>query len=110
MVIDAAESTPLIDDQTDVEPMQAPHDNNSLVFGVFVLVGMTTLLPWNFFISLNQFWDYKFRNATNESAPTELQKEFTSYLAISSTVPNATFVIINAAVGQVSFIHCQLCI
>ena len=70
--------------------------------GVFVLVGMTTLLPWNFFISLTNFWDYKFRNVseiakTNGStAKTDLQKEFTSYLSISSTVPNATFVIINA--------------
>ena len=74
---------------------------------MFVLVGITTLLPWNFFISLNNFWDYKFRNVSEDSilnngtiTPTELQKDFTSYLAISSTVPNAIFVIINAVYGQ----------
>ena len=74
---------------------------------MFVLVGITTLLPWNFFISLNNFWDYKFRNVSEDNilnngtiTPTELQKDFTSYLAISSTVPNAIFVIINAVYGQ----------
>ena len=99
------ESTPLIEDGRD-EP---PKDKSSLVFAVFVLVGMTTLLPWNFFISLNNFWDYKFRdtNASEIAAqkndsipPTDLQIKFTSYLAVSSTVPNALFVIINALVGQ----------
>ena len=81
--------------------------------GVFVLVGMTTLLPWNFFISLTNFWDYKFRNVseiakTNGStAKTDLQKEFTSYLSISSTVPNATFVIINA-LGTIHILHKHL--
>ena len=78
----------------------------SIFTGVFVLVGMTTLLPWNFFISLTSFWDYKFRNVSdslqtnNSTAKTDLQKEFTSYLSIASTVPNATFVIINAIFGQ----------
>ena len=74
---------------------------------MFILVGITTLLPWNFFISLNNFWDYKFRNVSEDNilnngtiTPTELQKDFTSYLAISSTVPNAIFVIINAVYGQ----------
>ena len=71
-----------------------------------MLVGMTTLLPWNFFISLTNFWDYKFRDmnetfiSSKNGSKTELQKEFTSYLSIASTVPNATFVIINAMVGQ----------
>ena len=31
---------------------------------------------------------------------TKLQKEFTSYLAISSNLPNATFVILNVLYGQ----------
>ena len=73
-----------------------------------MLVGMTTLLPWNFFISLTNFWDYKFRDINEtifsknngSTSKTDLQKEFTSYLSIASTVPNATFVIINAMVGQ----------
>lgn len=104
------------DPQDDVEEGEetaaAPKDHYNLVYLVFVLVGITTLLPWNFFISLNNFWDYKFRNVSQIATtattagngtvppPTQLQKDFTSYLAISSTVPNAIFVIINAGYGQ----------
>ena len=43
-----------------------PRDRLNAVYLVFYLLGMGTLLPWNFFISVNSFWDYKFRdvNAT----------------------------------------------
>ena len=62
---------------------------------------MTTLLPWNFFIAVNDYWNYKFRDTvTNSSNQTMMQKEFTSYLAISSNIPNAVFVILNVAYGQ----------
>ena len=78
--------------------MNTPKDSYNFVYGVFFLLGLSTLLPWNFFISINQFWDYRFRNvsATNfiyfvsegnnsvvtDGNQTELQKEFTSYLSI----------------------------
>ena len=85
-----------------------PRDKCYTVYMIFFLLGMSTLLPWNFFISLNNFWDYKFRdinntkveNNTASSDETELQKIFTSYLSIASTIPNATFVILNAWLGQ----------
>lgn len=32
---------------------------------VFFCLGMATLLPWNFFISVNSFWDYKFRDVND---------------------------------------------
>ena len=32
---------------------------------VFFTLGMATLLPWNFFISVNSFWDYKFRDVND---------------------------------------------
>lgn len=75
------------------------------MYFVFYLLGLGTLLPWNFFITVNSFWDYKFRNVTandtsDEEDQTELQKEFTSYLSIASNVPNAIFVIVNAIYGH----------
>ena len=92
----------------------SPVDKHKLVYVVFVLLGIGTLLPWNFFISLNGFWDYKFRNTTalnpylnnlihiptEDEHSTPLQQQFTSYLAIASNVPNAAFVILNALYGQ----------
>lgn len=65
------------------------------------MLGMTTLLPWNFFIAVNDYWNYKFRDVENNgTSHTQLQKEFTSYLAISSNIPNATFIILNVFYGQ----------
>merc|ERR1719259_140453 len=91
-----------------------PRDKFNLIYMVFFSLGLSTLLPWNFFISLNGFWDYKFRNTTalnpylnnlihiptEDEHSTPLQQQFTSYLAIASNVPNAAFVILNALYGQ----------
>jgi equilibrative nucleoside transporter 1/2/3 len=30
-----------------------------VVWLVFYLLGMTTLLPWNFFIAVNDYWNFK---------------------------------------------------
>ena len=80
---------------------EEPKDSYSFVYLVFFLLGLSTLLPWNFFISINQFWDYRFRdvnssnliyfvvegNSSNsEGNQTELQKEFTSYLSIGKFI------------------------
>ena len=86
-------------DDTKLQNMaELPKDSYNYVYGSFFLLGLSTLLPWNFFISINQFWDYRFRDVnstefiydfvTNVSHTldagnqTELQKEFTSYLSI----------------------------
>ena len=44
---------------------------------------------------------FQFRDVKNNSTShTKLQKEFTSYLAIASNIPNALFVILNVFYGQ----------
>ncbi|TRY69151.1 hypothetical protein TCAL_02182 [Tigriopus californicus] len=105
-------------ESTEEDPLlgrSEPSDPYFMVYFVFYLLGMGTLLPWNFFISVSSFWNYKFREVTNTSSlwaiqngtdleisshQTALQEEFTSYLAIASNIPNAMFVILNALVGQ----------
>lgn len=93
-----------------------PIDHYNLIYMVFFLMGMSTMLPWNFFIALSNFWNYRFREvqnpevnnishnekSINDSLPsnTDLQKTFTSYLSIASNIPNAIFVIINAIYGS----------
>ena len=69
-------------------------------------------MPWNFFISVSDYWMYKYRNVTEvnyESANlttdvvlTPLQKEWNSYLSIASMVPRVGFLVINAAFGSTS--------
>ncbi|KAK6636358.1 hypothetical protein RUM43_010018 [Polyplax serrata] len=64
----------------------------------FYLLGILTLLPWNFFATATDYWMYKFRNIDSNSThgnKTDLQAEFTSYLSITSTGPSLLFLILN---------------
>merc|ERR1719232_2552167 len=102
-----SEETPLFsgsDRRSESARRPVPEDRMRRVWLVFYMLGMTTLLPWNFFIAVNDYWNYKFHDVSNTTSSevesskgnqTSLQKEFTSYLAIASNIPNATFVILN---------------
>jgi len=81
---------------------RGPPDKYRMVWIVFALLGMATLLPWNFFIAVHDYWNFKFRdiNHPNSTHMTKLQKEFTPYLAIASNIPNALFVILNVFFGR----------
>ena len=76
---------------------------------------MSTMLPWNFLLSITSFWDYKFRNVTLDPLiaakaaegvvdidvePTEMQMTFPSYLAIASNVPGAMTTLVHSFFGQ----------
>ena len=82
---------------------------------------MSTMLPWNFLISVTSFWDYKFRNVTLDPSPipvpadlsevisdevdpnlppTPMQVSFPSYLAIASNVPGAMTTLAHSLFGQ----------
>lgn len=88
---------------------QAPPDKYKLVFFGFTILGITTLLPWNFFITATDYWMFKFRNITdtdyNASEPhtnqrTPMQTFFESYLAIAANVPMLFSMLINSLYGQ----------
>ena len=57
-----------------------------------------------FFISVNGYWMYKYRNVTLPSSPssemTPMQVHWNSNLSIASTVPNVVVLVVNAAVGH----------
>ena len=89
----------------------SPSDRYRLTWLMFCLLGVGCLLPWNFFISVSDYWMYKFRNVTDvtyESANTTdavltpLQKKWNSYLSIASMVPRVGFLLFNAAFGSTS--------
>lgn len=89
-----------------------PQDPCHMVYIIFVWLGIGTLLPWNMFITVNAYWDYKFRllNITSEEEPTpeaanqpsnqELAKLWPGYCAVASMVPNVTFLILNGLFGH----------
>jgi len=94
-----------------------PQDKHSLVYLTFVLLGIGTLLPWNFFISVSAYWNFKYRTinetfdefkavkdeATNETYfPTwnEMQVGWGPKVATASMVPNVTIMLLNAIFGH----------
>jgi len=103
-----------------------PVDKMKMVYIIFYWLGIGTLLPWNMFISVFAYWNYKLRTletdvdpaaaggegetslsdtaATNQTAAgqeqNDLQKAFGGYLAVASMVPNVTFLILNGFFGH----------
>ncbi|XP_028279141.1 equilibrative nucleoside transporter 3 [Parambassis ranga] len=77
----------------------SPDDSFCLVYIIFFLMGIGSLLPWNFFITAKQYWLYKLSNNTHrggdEEQRSDLSDYFESYLAIASTVPSVLCLILN---------------
>ncbi|XP_067465884.1 equilibrative nucleoside transporter 3 [Thunnus thynnus] len=77
----------------------SPEDSYCLVYIIFFLMGIGSLLPWNFFITAKHYWLYKLSNNTHHSGGEEersdLSDYFESYLAIASTVPSVLCLILN---------------
>nr|XP_053626963.1 equilibrative nucleoside transporter 1-like [Cherax quadricarinatus] len=99
---------PTTQNPSEPDPPKSPVDvvvqispsKGGVVYGCFLLLGLGTLLPWNFFITAQTYWDFKFRNTshTNEtmSEPTELQRLYTPMQVCFSQIPNFVFLFINA--------------
>lgn len=88
-------------DQQKKEQQEAPNIP-PLVYYVFYLLGMATLLPWNFFITIDNYWSYKFRNITSEdpSKRSRMVDDFYANMTAVSMWINMTFLIINAMFGH----------
>ncbi|KAH8249627.1 hypothetical protein KR032_010954 [Drosophila birchii] len=72
---------------------------------VFYLLGIGTMTPWNFFVTAEDYWKYKFRNTSiNGTDPDEeltpLQRSFTCDLALTATISGTTFLLLNAIYGH----------
>lgn len=44
-----------------------PEDSYCLVYAIFFLMGIGSLLPWNFFITAKHYWLYKLSNSSHSS-------------------------------------------
>ncbi|KAG7334298.1 hypothetical protein KOW79_002705 [Hemibagrus wyckioides] len=86
-------------DMTSLLARQRPHDSYCLVYGIFFILGIGSLLPWNFFITAKHYWLYKLNNrsslASHQELHTDLSDYFESYLAIASTVPSVLCLVLN---------------
>lgn len=88
-----------------------PRDKYYMAYLIFYLLGITTLLPWNFFITADDYWMYKFRDIKGNMTllkpikRSPLQASFTSYLSIASSVPSVAFLFLNTALNQRVCVH-----
>ncbi|KAF7710714.1 equilibrative nucleoside transporter 3 [Silurus meridionalis] len=91
-----------LEDEGGMSPLLArhrPHDSYCLVYGIFFILGIGSLLPWNFFITAKHYWLYKLNNrsslASHQELHTDLSDFFESYLTIASTVPSVLCLVFN---------------
>ncbi|XP_050299613.1 equilibrative nucleoside transporter 3-like [Anthonomus grandis grandis] len=105
---DIHESLAIKDNKPLFKPIE-PKDKFYTVYFIFYLLGIVTLLPWNFYVTANDYWMYKFRDTdihnntvkgSEVKDKTPLQAEFTSYISVASAVPNLVFLVLNAAIAH----------
>ncbi|XP_033881169.3 equilibrative nucleoside transporter 3-like [Acipenser ruthenus] len=72
-----------------------PQDHYNLVYIIFFILGVGSLLPWNFFITAKHYWLYKLTNSSSPSHSSDLSNYFESYLSIASTVPSVLCLLLN---------------
>ncbi|KAK6173516.1 hypothetical protein SNE40_016950 [Patella caerulea] len=92
------ESEPLVRPKTS----RGPPDHYYSVYFIFMFIGMACLLPWNFFITAKEYFQFKLRNTSlpadikynDKSVITTDQALFESYLSIVSMLTNLVFAIL----------------
>ncbi|NXX94036.1 S29A3 protein, partial [Centropus bengalensis] len=72
---------------------QKPSDHLHGAYVIFFLLGIGSLLPWNFFVTAKHYWMYKLQNCSDQAgqsgqAASDLRDFFESYISIASTVPS----------------------
>ncbi|KFV05948.1 Equilibrative nucleoside transporter 3, partial [Tauraco erythrolophus] len=74
-----------------------PSDRLHGAYLIFFLLGIGSLLPWNFFITAKHYWMYKLQNCSDQAGPaaSDLRDYFESYISIASTVPTVLCLIGN---------------
>lgn len=95
----------------------SPEDSYCLVYAIFFLMGIGSLLPWNFFITAKPYWLFKLSNGSDPAGQqprSDLSDYFESYLAIASAVPSVLCLILNyLLINRLSpdvRILCSLCV
>ncbi|KAJ0175538.1 hypothetical protein K1T71_008697 [Dendrolimus kikuchii] len=116
-IIDDSEERELVTDSCStkvLDTVEQPKDKYCIVYILFYLFGVTSLVPWNFLITANDYWMYKFRDTTPnnltilEVQKSQFQAEFTSYLNVATAIPNLIFLILNSLYGHLVSLKSRL--
>ncbi|RWS16752.1 equilibrative nucleoside transporter 3-like isoform X2 [Dinothrombium tinctorium] len=78
-----------------------PKDRYNVIFVIFLIHGIGALLPWNMFITANDYFvDYKLNVTTHSTESSAYREYFLSYIGLASKVPNALFQGLNLISSQ----------
>uniref|UniRef100_A0A480MCU3 Equilibrative nucleoside transporter 3 isoform a n=2 Tax=Sus scrofa TaxID=9823 RepID=A0A480MCU3_PIG len=80
--------------------LQRPEDRFNAAYIVFFCLGIGSLLPWNFFVTAQEYWLFKLSNCSSQATGEEpkgsdILNYFESYLAVASTVPSILCLVVN---------------
>ena len=85
-----------------------PRDDLNMTYYLFLLYGVVSILPWDFYVAESDYWNYKLRSVNQTSNKTEhhpeifnnRQIEFGPLLSIFSLVPQLATTVLNAIIGH----------
>ncbi|NWI10689.1 S29A3 protein, partial [Crypturellus soui] len=103
------EEEPLLEEPSpDARSPPKPDDRLNGAYIIFFILGIGSLLPWNFFITAKQYWAFKLQNCSGQPEPgaADLRDFFESYISIASTVPSVlclvgNFLLLNRVAASV---------
>ncbi|XP_014663897.1 PREDICTED: equilibrative nucleoside transporter 1-like isoform X2 [Priapulus caudatus] len=81
-----------------------PSDKYYMVYLMMTMLGLGQLLPWNFFITANEYFTYKLRNTSHNASiyevddKTYLQITFENWFSVTSMVTNVVFVFVTSSI------------
>ncbi|MXQ88376.1 hypothetical protein E5288_WYG021389 [Bos mutus] len=80
--------------------LQRPEDRFNGTYIIFFSLGIGGLLPWNFFVTAQEYWIFKLSNCSSpasgeEPKDSDILNYFESYLAVASTVPSVLCLALN---------------
>ena len=97
---DGPQENQINDDEEPLLELQLNHSSSSnsnkrksLIISIFFLLGVGSLVPWNFLITPKDYWLEKLRSANQSTSDdlNELQKFWESSLSIAAMLPNTVF-------------------
>ena len=62
----------------------SPEDSYCMVYAIFFLMGIGSLLPWNFFITAKQYWLFKLSNGSDPAGHIEPRSDLSVSLNVLS--------------------------
>ena len=87
---------------TEDDPLVVPSDKGNIVYASCCILGISMLLPMNFYFNADGYWKYKWRNIEDEDSEQQssLQKFWGSNISVVSMAPNFVFLFLNVLFGH----------